>query len=73
MVAGTVIDPSGAVVRNAKVEIHNPVSQFDRTARTDNTGTFTIPNVPLNNYHLTVMHRDLPHSRRILTFGRSSR
>src|SRR5246127_3840303 len=53
-VTGTVVDPSGAVVPNATVEIHNPVSQFERTTTTDNSGRFTIPNVPFNNYHLTV-------------------
>ena len=53
-VTGTVVDPSGAVVPNATVEIHNPVSQFERNATTDKTGRFTIPNVPFNNYHLAV-------------------
>lgn len=53
-VIGTVIDPSGAVVRDATVELHNPVSKFDRTARTDSTGKFTFPNIPFNNYQLTV-------------------
>jgi hypothetical protein len=37
-VNGTVVDPSGSVVVNAKVEIHNPVSQFDRTTTTDSAG-----------------------------------
>jgi hypothetical protein len=31
---GTVLDPSGAVVPNATVEIHNPVSHFDRSTTT---------------------------------------
>ncbi len=53
-VTGTIIDPSGAVVANAVVDIHNPVSQFETTATTDKAGKFTIPNVPFNNYHLTV-------------------
>ena len=53
-VTGSVTDPSGAVVPNATVEIHNPVSQFQRTTTTDKSGAFTIPNVPFNNYHLTV-------------------
>ncbi len=53
-VNGTVLDPSGAVVPNAAVEIHNPVSGFDRKALTDNAGKFTIPNVPFNPYHMTV-------------------
>src|ERR1700730_16369289 len=53
-VTGTVLDPSGAVVPNAKVEIHNPVSGFYRNTVTDSAGKFTIPNVPFNPYHLTV-------------------
>ena len=52
-VTGTVVDPTGALVPNATVEIHNPVSGFDRSATTDSSGKFTIPNVPFNNYHLT--------------------
>ena len=53
-VTGTVLDSSGAVVPNATVEIHNPVSGFDRTTRTDASGRFSIPNVPFNPYHLSV-------------------
>src|SRR5271170_712673 len=53
-ISGTVVDPTGAVVPNATVEIHNPVSHFDRSSTTDNTGHFNIPNVPFNPYHMTV-------------------
>ena len=51
---GTVLDPSGAVVANATVEIHNPVSHFDRSTMTDSAGRFSFPNVPFNPYHLSV-------------------
>jgi Carboxypeptidase regulatory-like domain/TonB-dependent Receptor Plug Domain len=51
---GTVTDPTGAVVPDAKVEIHNPVSHFDQSTTTDAMGTFSIPNVPFNPYHMTV-------------------
>ena len=51
---GTVLDPSGAVVADANVEIHNPVSGYDRTTTTDNKGNFSFPNVPFNPYHMTV-------------------
>ncbi len=51
---GIVTDPSGAVVPGATVEIHNPVSEFDRSATTDTTGYFSFSNVPFNHYHLTV-------------------
>jgi len=53
-IGGTVLDPSGAVVANATVEIHNPVSHFDRSTTTDSSGKFSIPNVPFNPYHLSV-------------------
>jgi len=52
-VTGTVVDPTGAVVANAVVEIRNPVSGFERTATTDSSGKFTFPNVPFNPYHVT--------------------
>jgi len=51
---GTVLDPTGAVVPGATVEIHNPVSAFDRSTVTDSKGTFIFQNVPFNPYHLTV-------------------
>jgi len=53
-VTGTVLDPTGAVVPNATVEIRNPVSQFDRATTTNSTGGFSIPNVPFNPYHMLV-------------------
>ena len=53
-VSGTVVDPSGAVVPGATVEIRNPVSQFERSVTTDNSGAFSIPNIPFNPYHMTV-------------------
>jgi Carboxypeptidase regulatory-like domain/TonB-dependent Receptor Plug Domain len=53
-VGGTVADPSGAVIPGATVTIHNPVSQFERTATTDAMGNFSIANVPFNPYHMTV-------------------
>jgi hypothetical protein len=57
-VTGTVVDPTGAVVANAVVEIRNPVSAFERTVMTDGSGKFNIPNVPFNPYHLTVAGPD---------------
>src|ERR1019366_3744966 len=34
-IAGTVLDPAGAVVPNAAVEIHNPISGLSRSTTTD--------------------------------------
>jgi len=50
---GTVVDSTGAVVPNATVEIRNPVSGFDRSTTTDNSGKFEFTNIPFNPYHLT--------------------
>ncbi len=53
-VDGTVVDSSGAVVPHATVEIHNPVSGFDRSTATDSGGRFEFTNIPFNPYHLSV-------------------
>ena len=53
-ISGTVLDPTGAAVANAPVEIHNPVSHFDRSTVTDSSGKFSFGNVPFNPYHLSV-------------------
>ncbi len=54
IVRGTVLDPSGAAIAGAQVQIQNPVSQFNRTAQADAQGRFEFDNVPYNNYHLSV-------------------
>ena len=56
-IRGTVVDPSGAVVRDAIVEIQNPVSGYLRQTTTDPEGKFAFANVPFNPYHLTVTHK----------------
>ena len=54
-VSGTVLDSTGAVVPDAKVELRNPVSGFDRSTTTDSAGKFAFTNIPFNPYHITVM------------------
>ena len=51
---GTVLDSTGAVVPNAKVEIRNSVSGFDRSTTSDSSGAFQFTNIPFNPYHLSV-------------------
>jgi len=53
-VQGVVLDPSGAVVKGATVEIHNPVTQYARTLQTDDQGNFEFTKVPYNPYHLAL-------------------
>src|SRR6202522_2651964 len=52
-VRGSVLDPSGAAIPGATVEIQNPVSHYMQTAQTDDQGNFELKNVPYNNYHLS--------------------
>ena len=52
-IRGTVVDPSGAVVKGAVVEIQNPVSHYSRAVQSDAQGNYEFDNVPYNPYHLT--------------------
>jgi Carboxypeptidase regulatory-like domain len=52
---GTVLDPSGAAIPKATVEIQNPVSGFFRSTLTNASGGFRFTNIPYNPYHLTVV------------------
>jgi Carboxypeptidase regulatory-like domain/TonB-dependent Receptor Plug Domain len=51
---GSVIDPTGAVVAKATVEIRNPISGFDQSTTTDSSGKFAFTNIPFNPYHMIV-------------------
>ena len=53
-IAGAVKDPSGAAIPGADVTIANPISGYQREAKTDVMGQFRFPNIPFNPYHLTV-------------------
>jgi outer membrane receptor protein involved in Fe transport len=49
-VQGTVKDPTGALVRGAKVTITQPLTRYSQTVQTDEQGTFKLVNVPFNTY-----------------------
>ena len=53
-IAGTVVDPTGAVISGASVELQNTNTHFDRTVKTDNQGAFRFPNLATFPYHLTI-------------------
>src|SRR5438552_14093388 len=53
-ISGSVVDPSGAIVPGATVEIQNPVSGYRRSTAKDGSGHFQFTNVPFNPYHLGV-------------------
>jgi hypothetical protein len=54
-IRGSVLDPSGAAIKNAMVEIQNPVAHYRRSAVTDSQGTFEFDNLPYNNYHASAV------------------
>ncbi|MEP7339580.1 MAG: carboxypeptidase-like regulatory domain-containing protein [Acidobacteriota bacterium] len=51
---GTVIDPQGAVVPNAKITAKNNQTQTQLTATTGKEGNFTLPSVSAGSYSLTI-------------------
>lgn len=52
--AGTVSDPSGAVVADAKVTVQDLETGLQRQTQTDNSGTFTFTALPVGRYQITV-------------------
>ena len=53
-VAGTVTDPSGAVIARAKVTLTNTSNGFTYTAITNSSGEYVVPNLAPANYTLKV-------------------
>lgn len=51
---GTVRDPGGAVIVDANVVLHNRDTSLDRTAVTNNVGSYVMTNVLPGNYDLKV-------------------
>ncbi len=56
-IQGTVVDPSGAAVVGATVEIQDPVTGYIRSTSTTATGAFEFQNVPFNPYHMTILQK----------------
>ena len=52
-IIGTVHDPQGGVIPNVSVSAKNLETGAERTATTDDTGSFTIPGVAAGTYDLT--------------------
>src|SRR3984885_3994514 len=53
-IAGSVSDPSGALVTGAAVVIVSAATREERTLTTDAQGSFSVPFLPPGNYDLTV-------------------
>ncbi|HEY4362468.1 MAG TPA: TonB-dependent receptor [Bryobacteraceae bacterium] len=53
-VTGTVLDPAGAVVANAMIEVKNSGTGVVYQAATTSTGNYTIAQVPVGTYQMSV-------------------
>src|ERR1700735_2465555 len=53
-ITGTVTDPTGAVVPNANIQITNTDTSAEYKVGTTNTGNYTLANLPVGTYVLTV-------------------
>jgi carboxypeptidase family protein len=53
---GTVTDPSGATVPNAKVELVSPDTGFKRQVETGDAGVYSVTGLPVGTYDLTISH-----------------
>jgi Carboxypeptidase regulatory-like domain len=52
-ITGTVTDPSGAVVRNARITILNEATNALRNAESNDDGDFTVALLPPGRYRVT--------------------
>src|ERR1700733_9431315 len=53
-VTGTITDPSGASIASAPIEVHNLETGAVFKAASSETGNFTVPQLPVGDYDLTV-------------------
>ena len=53
-IQGSVVDPTGAVLPGATLNLIDTATQVKRTVTSDSSGLYTFPNVPVGTYTLTV-------------------
>ena len=53
-ILGTVTDPTGAVVSGASVMVRNVATGLERTTQTSADGSYSIPELPIGTYTVTV-------------------
>lgn len=52
--AGTVVDPSGAAIANAKITVSNPATGENLSTMSNSSGNYTVKEVPPGVYKMTV-------------------
>jgi outer membrane receptor protein involved in Fe transport len=53
-VQGTVTDPQGAAISNARVTVTNPGTNYSTTVTTNSTGNYTAKELPVGSYKVTI-------------------
>ena len=53
-ITGTITDPSGAAIPNAKVELTNSEHGISRSGSSNSSGDFLFASLPIGSYDLTV-------------------
>jgi uncharacterized protein YfaS (alpha-2-macroglobulin family) len=66
-ITGTVVDPSGAVVPDARVEVRSVSTGKRRIARANAAGQFTLPGIPAGDYKVQVVVQGFKIASRELT------
>ena len=51
---GTVTDPTGAAIANAKVTVNNPAIDLNLSTTTNSSGNYSVKEVPIGTYKITV-------------------
>ena len=72
-IAGTVTDPTGAVVPQASVEVRKISGGKIRLASTDAAGRFSVPGLPIGKYVVQVTARGFKMARQELTLRQRDR
>ena len=73
-ISGTVTDPTGAVVPNAHVLVHNDDTGTQRALTTGSAGTFSAPSIPVGRYTISTEVPGFAPYKRVdvaLTVGQS--
>src|SRR6266403_1235568 len=52
-ITGTVTDPSGAAIPNAKVSVTNPGTGFDTSTTSNSSGNYTVREIPVGTYKVS--------------------
>jgi outer membrane receptor protein involved in Fe transport len=62
-ILGTVTDPNGAVIPGAKIAVRNTSTGLERSTTTDESGNYSVPELPIGQYEVRVEHAGFVSAR----------